>query len=369
MKKFSHVLLVSTALGMAACGGNQNGYTVTGTIDGAAEGDTVLLQEVVNRRDFTDLDTAFIKNGEFTFKGTQDTVASRFLTWIKNGEPAGRVNFYLENGTIKANMLGGENESITGTVSNDAYQAIRNYMGEFDKKAEPIIKAINSPEIDQETREAKIQEIQALEKEYTIALEKSMRENITNVVGVDLFKQMYYNLSTEQADSLIQQMSAVFQNDETIVRIKEMIEKQKQTAVGKKFVDFEMQTPEGKSVKLSDYVGKGKVVLIDFWASWCGPCRQEMPNIVKAYQEYKDKNFEIVGVSLDRDGESWKQAIKDLNITWPQMSDLKFWNSLGAQTYAVNSIPHTILVDGEGTIIARGLHGDELLDKLAEVLK
>ena len=115
--------------------------------------------------------------------------------------------------------------------------------------------------------------------------------------------------------------------------------------------------------------GKGKVVLVDFWASWCGPCRREMPNLVETYAKYKGKNFEIVGVSLDQDGAAWKEAIKKLDMTWPQMSDLKFWQSEGAQLYAVNSIPHTVLIDGEGTIIARGLHGEELQAKIAEVVK
>ena len=109
--------------------------------------------------------------------------------------------------------------------------------------------------------------------------------------------------------------------------------------------------------------------IIDFWASWCGPCRREMPNLVEAYAQYKNKGFEIVGVSLDQSGEAWKDAIQKLNITWPQMSDLKYWNCEGAQLYAVSSIPHTVLIDGEGTIIARGLHGEGLQEKLAEVLK
>lgn len=141
------------------------------------------------------------------------------------------------------------------------------------------------------------------------------------------------------------------------------------TAVGQKFTDFTMQTPDGKEIKLSDYVGKGKVVLVDFWASWCGPCRREMPNLVEIYKKYKSQGFEIVGVSLDRDAEAWKKGIEQLHITWPQMSDLKYWDCEGARLYAVSSIPHTVLIDGEGTILARGLHGEELQEKIAESLK
>ena len=194
-------------------------------------------------------------------------------------------------------------------------------------------------------------------------------KNITNLVGVHLLKNNYYYLEVDELDPLMPQIPAEFANDEVIIKIKGNVEKMKATAVGQKFTDFEMATPDGKPVKLSDYVGKGKVVLIDFWASWCGPCRREMPNLVEAYAQYKNKGFEIVGVSLDQSGEAWKDAIEKLNITWPQMSDLKYWNSEGAQLYAVSSIPHTVLIDGEGTIIARGLHGEELQTKLAEVLK
>ena len=218
----------------------------------------------------------------------------------------------------------------------------------------------------QQVLESKAKE--TMEKLDACPLE-AMRKNITNRVGIDLLKNNYYALSLEELEELLPQVPAEYNTDERIVRIKELAEKMKLTSVGQKFTDFAMLTPEGKEIKLSDYVGKGKVVLVDFWASWCGPCRREMPNLVEAYKQYKGKKFEIVGVSLDRDAESWQKAIEKLGITWPQMSDLKYWACEGAQLYAVSSIPHTILIDGEGTIIARGLHGEELQSKLAEVLK
>ena len=120
---------------------------------------------------------------------------------------------------------------------------------------------------------------------------------------------------------------------------------------------------------MANYVGKGKYVLLDFWASWCPDCRKEMPALVELYAACKDKNFEIVGYSLDKDKEAWKKGIEDLNITWPQFSDCDFWNSQGAKRYAVQFIPLTVLIDPEGNIIERGLNMDELKGKLDVLLK
>ena len=176
-------------------------------------------------------------------------------------------------------------------------------------------------------------------------------------------------MNPEEMESIIAQSSAFIQSRNIIRKLSQRITNLKKTAVGQPFTDFTVETEDGKKVSLSDYVGKGNYVLVDFWASWCGPCRREMPNLVEAYAKYKNKNFEIVGVSLDQSADAWKEAIKKLNITWPQMSDLKYWNCEGAQLYAVSSIPHTVLIDGEGTILARGLHGDELQEKIAEAVK
>ena len=121
--------------------------------------------------------------------------------------------------------------------------------------------------------------------------------------------------------------------------------------------------------KLSEFVGNGKVVLIDFWASWCPPCRADMPNLVAAYKQYKSKGFEIVGISLDSKADAWAKGVQDLGITWTQLSDLQGWKNAGAALYGVNSIPHTILVDKDGTILCKQLHGKEIAAKLEEILK
>ena len=150
--------------------------------------------------------------------------------------------------------------------------------------------------------------------------------------------------------------------------IAERIAIQERTAIGQPYVDFCMTDPEGNPVALSDYVDKGKYILIDFWASWCGPCRAEMPNVLKAYNRYKDKRFDVVGVSLDSNRDQWLKAIEEEGIPWIQVSDLKGWESAGAKAYAVRSIPHTVLLDPQGKIIARGIRGEGLHKKLAELL-
>lgn len=364
MKKFTYLLAVAALV--AACSGNK-GYVVTGTVENGADGDTVFLQKVEGRN-LVKMDSAVITKGTFTFKGVQDSAVNRYVTYKPDGKQPLLMDFFLENGTININ-LSRDNDTATGTPTNDAYQEVRGQLGEINKQMMAVYETMSDTTLTDEQRESKMKEMNELQDKMMEITKAGIAKNITNLVGIHLLKNNYYYLEADELDPLMPQIPAEFANDEVIIKIKKNVEKMKATAVGKKFTDFEMATPDGKAVKLSDYAGKGKVVLVDFWASWCGPCRRDMPNLVETYAKYKNKGLEIVGVSLDQSGEAWKDAIKKLNITWPQMSDLKYWNSEGAQLYAVSSIPHTMLIDGEGTIIARGLHGEELQEKLAEVLK
>lgn len=363
-KKLTYLFAVAAIV--AACSGNK-GYVVTGTVQGGSDGDTVYLQKVEGRQ-LIKLDSSVITNGTFTFKGVQDSTVSRYVTCKSKDNQRMMVDFFLENGKINIKLTA-DNDSVTGTPNNDAYQIVRSQIGELNKQMMTIYESMSDTALSDEEREAKSKSMNDLEAKMIEVAKAGIAKNITTPVGIYLLKSNYYYLDVKDLDPLLPQIPAAYQNDEIIVKIKENVAKLKATAVGQKFTDIAMLTPEGKPIKLSDYAGKGKVVLVDFWASWCGPCRREMPNLVEAYAKYKNKGFEIVGVSLDQSGDAWKDGIKKLNITWPQMSDLKYWNSEGAHLYAVSSIPHTVLISQDGTILARGLHGEELQSKLAEVLK
>jgi peroxiredoxin len=170
-----------------------------------------------------------------------------------------------------------------------------------------------------------------------------------------------------EIETYINAMDTAVANTETIKNLKERVEKMKAVAIGQKAPDFTMKDPEGNPVSLYSKIGS-KLLLVDFWAAWCGPCRRENPNVVKVYKEFNKKGFDVFGVSLDQKKDDWVKAISDDNLTWTHVSDLQYWNNLAARMYAVNSIPANFLLDENGTIIGRNLREEALYNKVKEVL-
>lgn len=209
---------------------------------------------------------------------------------------------------------------------------------------------------------------------YSDIVAKKINENTSSFASImaiqqlrpenylDVYKALDKGLNEKYPDNKdIKSFHSMVQQAEMMVAKTEAIK------IGNEAPELILPTPNDKDFALSSL--RGKVVLIDFWASWCGPCRKELPNVKRAYEKYKNKGFEILGVSLDKDRNAWLEAISKEGLTWPQVSDLKFWQSEAVQIYAIQSIPYTVLIDKEGKILATDLRGVELDKKLAEVLK
>lgn len=347
-------VLVGLALVASCSSERKTGYKMTGSVVDAKDGDSVFL-ELMEGRDLRKVASAVIADGMFSMQGEIDTTSVYFISCATEGS-AFSTPIFLDGAEIKV-RLEDVNEHVTGTPANEAYDEVRTRVNEARRKMLAL-------EADSTlTDEQKDEMFDPLDVEYTAAFKDGMKKNITNIVGIFLFKQRFWENSLSENLDLIARIPAHFHQDLEIQGIKGILEKQKQTDATQPYTDLELQTPEGKTVRLSDYVGKGKPVLVDFWASWCGPCRQSMPELVALYAKYKGK-FEIVGISLDEDKDAWVGAMAKLGITWPQMSDLKGWKSIAAKEYGVNAIPHTVLIDKEGVIVARELEGENLEENL-----
>ncbi|BDD00409.1 TlpA disulfide reductase family protein [Persicobacter psychrovividus] len=193
-----------------------------------------------------------------------------------------------------------------------------------------------------------------------------LKQHPSALVSVEVLAGLSYTISTDELRAGLDQLTGIAKASDSYARLEKRYNSMVKTAEGQAVVDFTMKTPEGKDFSTASL--KSKVFLIDFWASWCGPCRQENPHVIKMYKELHQKGFEVVGVSLDSKQESWEKAIAKDGLTWHQVSDLKGWRNEAAQLYNVNFIPETVLVDREGKIVARGLRGEELEAKVKEVL-
>lgn len=281
------------------------------------------------------------------------------------------ISFYAENGIVLLDITENrEGVKRSGTALNNDFQALSDLVMPFKLKEMEMEKEFAAAKNSKD--EAKMKELQeqyqAMDKEKKEVEKNFAMTHLDSQISLEWMEQTIDIANNKsEAQTMFSKLSQRLRDTDAGKRYAMKIQATQAVEVGGVAPDFTAKTPTGEQVSLKSY--RGKYVLVDFWASWCGPCRHENPNVVKAYTKYKSDKFDILGVSLDQDKKAWEDAIAKDELTWNQVSDLMGWQSMLAMSYAVRAIPANFLIDPQGKIIARDLRGDELEKKLNEILK
>ncbi|HEU4788655.1 MAG TPA: TlpA disulfide reductase family protein [Flavobacterium sp.] len=321
------ITILALCLGVIGAQAQESNLQLKGTVtDTVAQ--YVYLQKFHNKM-FKTIDSVKVKDGNFSFKTKVKTPELYGLSVNTANSP---LYIFLENNTITVKLSPKKYYSasvVEGSESQNLFDVYR--------------------------------------KTKDIEISKFITEHPKSIVSAYvLYRNWSYRLKPEEITANIALLDKSQQSSVYVKELKELVTVLNGVAIGKKAPDFTANNPEGKPVRLSENL-KG-YTLIDFWASWCGPCRKENPNVVAAYKEFHDKGFNIIGVSLDKKKENWIKGIKEDNLDWQHVSDLKFWNSEIAKLYGVRAIPGNYLIDSKGIIVAKNLEGEELKTTLKALL-
>ncbi|WP_045688138.1 MULTISPECIES: redoxin family protein [Hymenobacter] len=382
MKSF---LVMGALLGMVnACSKNTTpttgtastaaGYQINGQLQNAPAGTKLYLAELGDTQ-FVSRDTATVnEKGEFTFTGS---VPEAGLYQVKANDQ-NQVLLVLQNGarvrlTGDAQKLS-DTYTVQGSPDSEYLQRVSRSVLQSQRASQAAMPRLEqrynqAAQAGRSDSMAAIQrQAEALQTQGQAEVRQLVRQNPGSVVSAFVVSGV---LNPEEnfglADTVATQLKKTMPDSRYTKSLVARLEPMRATAVGSVAPEINLAAPDGKPVTLTSL--RGKYVLIDFWASWCGPCRRENPNVVKAYNKYKGKGFEIYGVSFDQDRGKWLNAIKSDGLTWTHVSDLKGWESAAGQSYSIKSIPASILLDPQGRIIGKNLRGEALEAKLASVMK
>lgn len=339
---------------------HSTGYTVTGMVsDSSVNGKKIYIMRYDDNRY---IDSTIIENGQFTFKGQADTAS---FCCIDVGRGA-YASFILENGNIRVDLQ--KHNQPSGTPLNDKVAQLA--------LAEDSINNLINRRV-QEIKEQCGNDKQAFNnqmKGFVNMLHESMADKCTalyeghwdDAFGYALLYSQFFNFTPQERQKvLLEKFGNWLKSTQTVQRINIRIEAHEKTAEGMPYIDITGSDAEGKPIALSDFIGKGNYVLMDMWASWCGPCKGEIPNLARLHDKYKDKGLTVIGVFVFDKQENLKKAIKAEGVTWPQIFDKE---NKSTQMYGVDGIPHIILFSPDGTILKRNLRGDVMIKTVEEIM-
>jgi len=373
MKKLFSILFAGLlAVGMISCnntGKADKNFTLNVTVKNGMDGALISLKDRQDAQWVT-VDSAFLKDGKVSLSGNVDS-PQIFYVFIDNVR--GALPVFVEKGsiTVNADTKNLRNATVEGSKSNDEYHKFMgDVMGSFDKKIRELGSKYGAAQRSGDTVTMKKleDEYEGIENDRKQAMLDYAKNNNTSIVATYIIFSNSYMFDLNELEKATDSFNKSIQNTKYAKLLKERVATLKSVEVGQPYVDFTLKDPTGKPISLKSVVDKNKYVLVDFWASWCQPCRGENPNVVEAFNKYHDKGFTVFGVSFDDNKDNWVKAIKDDNLTWLHVSDLKGWGNAAGKLYGVQSIPQNILIGPEGTIIAKNVRGQELQDKLKELM-